>query len=114
MYESDPHGIKPHDPGSKFDAGKTLAGVLGDFGLALMAVADVGTFGAKKYSRGGWQSVPDGFQRYIDAMWRHLLKERYEPVDQDSGLPHIAHACWNLLAVLELMLREKNCSGTDT
>jgi hypothetical protein len=30
-----------------------LAGVLGDFPRALLAVAEVGTFGARKYSRGG-------------------------------------------------------------
>ena len=65
--EFDPNGKAPSDPGSKLDGGKPLAGVLGDFALALMAVAEVGTHGAEKYSRGGGQSVPDAETRYHDA-----------------------------------------------
>ncbi len=104
--EQDPNGINQHAPGAKLDAGKPMAGVLGDFGLALMAVAEVGTFGANKYTRGGWQSVPNGIERYTDAAWRHLLKEPLEPLDDDSGLSHAAHMAWNALARLELQLRE--------
>ena len=105
--ERDPSGMAPHEPGAKLDAGKPMAGVLGDFGLALTAVAEVGTFGANKYTRGGWQSVPNGIERYTDAAWRHLLQEGQETVDIDSGLDHAAHMAWNALARLELMLRDK-------
>jgi hypothetical protein len=105
MNETDPNGKSAHEPGAKLDDCKIKAGVLADFSLALLEVAKVGTFGAKKYSRGGWQSVPDGIQRYGDAMWRHLLAERHEAYDKDSGLLHIAHEAWNLLAELELILR---------
>ena len=107
MNETDPNGLLPTDPGAKLDDGKILAGVLGDFSLALKEVAKVGTFGAKKYSRGGWQHVENGAERYYDALWRHLLDERHEPIDQDSGLLHSAHLAWNCLARLELILREK-------
>ena len=69
-------------------------------------MAEVGTHGARKYSRGGWQSVPDALTRYKDAEWRHLLKSRHEEYDQDSGLLHDAHKAWNVLAQLELRLRE--------
>lgn len=103
--EQDPTGRAPSEPGAKLDAGKVLAGVLGDFPRALLAVAEVGTFGASKYSRGGWQSVPDGVVRYQDAMWRHLLADRIDPIDADSGLQHAAQVAWNALAALELMLR---------
>jgi len=103
--ERDPYQIDQHAPGAKLDEGKILAGVLSDFSLALIEVAKVGTFGAKKYSRGGWQSVPDGITRYYDAKWRHLLDERHEPIAPDSGLLHAAHEAWNNLARLELMLR---------
>lgn len=106
MTEADPTGRSANEPGAKLDAGKPLAGVLMDFSLALLAVADVGTFGARKYSRGGWQHVPEGVTRYTDALWRHLLAERHEPHDQDSGLLHAAQTAWNALARLELMLRE--------
>lgn len=104
--EADPTGLAPSEPGAKLDAGKPLAGVLMDFSQALSAVVDVGTYGAKKYSRGGWRSVPNGVERYTDAMFRHLLKEQTEPNDPDTGLLHAAHAAWNALARLELMLQE--------
>jgi len=105
--EFDPTGTDAHAPGAKLDGGKCKAGVLSDFSLALMAVAEVGTHGADKYSRGGWQEVPDGETRYRDADWRHLLKSRHEDVDQDSGLLHDAHRAWNVLAALELRLRRE-------
>lgn len=105
--EQDPLGTDAHAPGAKLDAGKVLAGVLADFSLALLAVAEVGTHGAEKYSRGGWQSVPEGETRYKDADWRHLLKGRHEDRDPDSGLLHEAHRAWNVLAVLELKLRRE-------
>ena len=108
MQETDPNGIDQHESGSKLDDGKVLAGVLSDFSLALIEVAKVGSFGAKKYSRGGWQSVPDGITRYSDALWRHLLAERHELTDRESGLIHQAHLAWNALSRLELMLRESD------
>jgi hypothetical protein len=104
--EQDPNGISAHDPGAKLDAGKPMAGVLGDFGLALLEVAKVGTFGAEKYSRGGWQSVENGQERYRDAAIRHLLIQHVEDIDNQSDLLHLAHQAWNVLAELELKLRE--------
>jgi len=104
--ESDPAGIDQHQPGAKLDAGKTLAGVLLDFGNALERVARVGTFGAEKYTRGGWQSVKDGPQRYEDALMRHLLELRnLEGIDHQTGMPHLWHAAWNILAIIELQER---------
>lgn len=102
--EHDPTGRDAHEPGAKLDAGKVYAGLLGDFSRALMAVAEVSTHGANKYSRGGWMTVPNGIVRYKDAAWRHMLKDNYEERDGDSGLLHYAHFAWNVLAVLELML----------
>lgn len=107
MSECDPNGMMPHAPGAKLDHGKQKAAVLHDFALALKAVSDVGTFGAIKYSRGGWQHVPNGQERYHDALWRHLLTSRHEEIDPDSGLDHLAHLAWNALAILDLKLREK-------
>lgn len=108
MMERDPYGIQPDQPGAKLDAGKNRVGlVFFGFSRALGAVGLVGTFGAEKYTDNGWQAVPDGERRYSDAMLRHLLAEgRGELVDRDSGLLHAAHAAWNALARLELMLRE--------
>lgn len=105
VEETDPTGRKASEPGAKLDSGKVMAALLKDFSLALTEVAKVSTFGAKKYTRGGWQSVPNGVDRYDDAKWRHMLKERHEPHDKDSGLLHAAHEAWNALARLELILR---------
>lgn len=112
VIETDPYGKAANEPGAKLDQGKVLAGVLGDFSLALLAVAEVGTFGAKKYARGGWQSVERGVERYGDAKWRHLLKGRHESHDPDSALLHLAHEAWNVLAELELRLRDARGSKT--
>lgn len=106
--ERDPKGIDPHKPGAKLDAGKVRPSlILSDMARAILAVAEVGTFGANKYSDGGWQYVQDGIKRYRDAMDRHRLRGAIEERDPDSGLLHAAHEAWNALAVLELMLREK-------
>lgn len=83
-----------------------MAGLLNDFSLALTAVAEVGTFGAIKYTRGGWQTVPNAITRYNDAGWRHRLMAQRQPHDRDSGLLHKAHEAWNILAELELILRK--------
>ncbi len=112
--EVDPKGIDQHAPGAKLDAGKTMPSlVLNDMARALLAVAEVATFGAKKYSRGGWQSVDNAIERYGDAQDRHRLKSAFEPVDADSGLLHEAHLAWNTLARLELILREIEKNETN-
>jgi hypothetical protein len=105
--EKDPNGVNAHAPGAKLDAGKPRVGlVLGEFSRALEAVSAVGTFGANKYTPRGWVEVPNGEERYADALWRHLLADcRGEELDEQSGLAHLAHAAWNALAVLELGLR---------
>jgi hypothetical protein len=80
--------------------------VLGDFSRALAAVADVGTFGASKYTDRGWLSVDKGIERYDDAGVRHYLDRKAgEEYAADSKLLHLAHECWNKLAELELTLR---------
>jgi len=93
---------------TKNDKGKPLAGlVLQDFARALEQVVEVGTFGAKKYSKHGWLSVPDARERYTDALYRHLLAYgKGDYTDDDSGLRHLSHAAWNILAILELEERE--------
>lgn len=107
--EQDPSGRDAHTPGAKLDAGKNRLGlVLQGFALALQAVGEVGTYGANKYTDNGWMEVPNGQARYTDALYRHLLKEATgEQCDPDTDLLHAAHAAWNALARLDLMLREK-------
>lgn len=105
MTDQDPHGLDAHEPGAKLDRGKNRLGlVLGGFSDALVAVGQVGTYGANKYSDSGWKAVLHGEGRYMDAALRHMLAhlggERRDP---ESGLEHMAHAAWNLLAVLQFM-----------
>jgi hypothetical protein len=106
LKEIDPNGIGQHDIGAKLDKGKPDASLLGMFGKALLAVAEVGTYGAEKYTRGGWEGVSDGINRYTAAMLRHYFAERYDIYDSDLPVLHAAQVAWNALARLELMLRE--------
>lgn len=104
--EKDPNGKDAHEKGAKLDNGKARVDLLfSGFYNALLAVADVATHGARKYTDGGWLEVPDGRRRYTAALGRHLLKENIELNDSDSGLAHDAHLAWNALARLELRLR---------
>ncbi len=104
--ERDPTGRDPHAAGAKLDAGKNRLGlVLHGFAGALAEVGKVGTYGANKYSPNGWRDVPNGMDRYLDAMYRHLFAMNDETHDPESGLPHMAHAAWNALAVLEFAMK---------
>lgn len=103
--EKDPHGKDPHETGAKLDAGKPRVElVLGGFSRALMEVVKVGTYGATKYTDNGWMDVPNGAARYRDAAGRHRLAT--DALDKDTGLLHRAHEAWNVLAALELELRD--------
>lgn len=113
MSEFDPNGVSAHAPGAKLDAGKVeVSLILEGFARALLEVGKVGTFGAHKYTRNGWQSVPDGIYRYRNAADRHRLKSAFEAVDPDSNLYHKAHEAWNVLAELELLLRKYEQGGS--
>lgn len=105
--QTDPFGISQHQPGAKLDGNKPDTSLLLYFGRALTEIAEVGTIGARKYTRGGWQTVPDGVNRYTSAMLRHLLTEQREERDSETNMYHAAQVAWNALARLELILREK-------
>lgn len=113
--EKDPYGRNPHEPGAKLDAGKApvFQGVLDYFPRAIEAVAMVSAAGADKYAWKGWESVQDGYNRYMNAAGRHFTKKAKEgPVDKDflatrRVILHDAQIAWNVLAALELYLREE-------
>ena len=105
--EHDPKGLNQNDPGAKFDAGKVEVGLIfNDMPRALLAVAEVGTYGRYKYTKGGWKHVDSGVERYTNAMDRHRLKEGIELHDDESGIYHAAHLAWNALARLELLIQQ--------
>lgn len=100
--------------GAKFDHGKIRPSlILHGFPRAIEAVAEVGMYGLTLHEEGSWKDVPNGLQRYREALQRHLLKHATEDRDKGSGLLHEAHQCWNNLAVLELRLIEME-KATET
>ena len=109
--EQDPNGVSAHQPGSKLDAGKLRPWLMmSGFARALNAVAEVTTKGAEKYTPNGWISVPNGEERYMEGFCRHALAlgrgEKYDLGPGGTGCLHKAQMIWNLLASLELELRD--------
>ena len=103
----DPYNIPQHESGAKLDATKPDFSLLDDFSLALFEMVRVATYGAKKYSRSGWTTVPDGIKRYSAAMLRHYFSEPMQEFDTESGMMEAAMTAWNSMARLELKLRKK-------
>lgn len=88
-------------PGIKHDAGKPRFDLI-DPGAEL-ALVEVLTLGAQKYSPENWRFVERW--RYEAAMGRHLnARRRGELLDPESGKPHTAHAmaCLMFLLVWDL------------
>lgn len=82
--------------------------------MGTAAVRDVYTFGAEKYAPNTWQKLENGYERYKAAMFRHVLAhEQGEMRDRESGLPHLAHAAWNALAMLYFGLKDKGYEGKN-
>jgi hypothetical protein len=87
--------------GRKFDNGKL------EYHLvpisSLKAVADVLTYGAKKYAPDNWKKVPNGTDRYYNAALRHIIDWREgEQNDRETNKNHLAHAICNLMFLYEL------------
>lgn len=69
---------------------------------AIKALAEVLTFGARKYKPNNWKQCEEQ-DRYVAALYRHLEAWRSGEVnDTDSGMPHLAHAMTNIAFLLEL------------
>ena len=71
----------------------------------LYDIAEVRMYGNNKYPNGGpdnWKNVEP--ERYRDAAFRHWLLYLEDPygVDEESGLPHIAHVACNIAFLCEL------------
>lgn len=106
----------------KKDAGKIRMELLDGVPNALRLCAAVLTVGAVKYEDHGYHRVPDGVRRYAGARCRHYnaaaagaLAERasgrpgaaLRALDDESNLPHLAHAAVSALIELELALKEE-------
>ena len=104
----------------KADAGKAMPDLfeLG-FANAIRLVQATMEYGAQKYEAHSWQNVPNGLERYTRAGARHRQDRQRDwremgtagatlySKDRESGLPHIAHEIFNLMAQLELALSEE-------
>ncbi|TXH11214.1 MAG: hypothetical protein E6R03_14605 [Hyphomicrobiaceae bacterium] len=87
--------------GLKFDSGKTQYHLMPP--NALEEICKVLMFGAAKYSENNWRIVDDANTRYYNAGMRHLQAWlQGEKLDQESGLPHLAHALCCFTFLLEL------------
>ena len=77
------------------------------FPNALMALGEVMTWAAKNkgYLANDWKDIPNPSMSLLGAASRHRNKRlKGEEFDDESGLPHLAHETFNVLAQLELLL----------
>ncbi|QFP93571.1 hypothetical protein [Pectobacterium phage CX5] len=100
--------------GMKYDGGKPRMDLLlSGCPQALTQVAEILTFGAAKYAAHSWQTVPQGEERYLAALLRHLTAHAGgEDKDAESGMSHLAHAACNALFILELEARRAKSKPT--
>ena len=80
--------------------GGHLIGLLRGQESAFDAVAEVYGYGAQKYQSRNWER---GYcwELSVSACYRHLRAYRYaQECDPESGLPHLAHALFHVLALL--------------
>ncbi len=85
--------------GTKHDDGKPDISLLSS--TAVLKIAQVMTFGKKKYDAHNWRK---GFpySRLLSAALRHIFAYvGGETLDPESGISHLAHACCCLMMVLE-------------
>jgi len=85
--------------GAKDDGGKNRLDLIPAY--PLWELGRVYTFGAGKYEDNNWRKGLK-WSRIFAAVMRHLWKWwSGEELDEESGLPHLSHACWGLLSLLE-------------
>ena len=74
----------------------------------LEQLANVYTFGATKYADHNWRKGIV-FSRIFGAIMRHMWAFwRGEDNDKESGLSHLAHACWGTMTLMEFMRNRKD------
>jgi len=101
--------------GAKYDGGKLNFRAFSR-GLAkpIKAIAAVLTYGCEKYAEDSWQQVPNGKARYESALDRHMNAWKDgEKYDEESGLPHLAHAACNMMFVLWFELTDGSLDDKD-
>lgn len=85
--------------GRKYDSNKPRYSLLPTG--TVLNVVQVLEYGAVKYEVDNWQKVPDARTRYYDAAMRHIDDWwNGSEIDEESSLPHLAHAICCLLFLL--------------
>lgn len=85
--------------GIKYDENKERYDLIPPY--SLNEIAKVFTYGSKKYADRNWE-LGMKWGRIFGAVMRHTWAFwRGEELDKESGLPHLAHAAWGLLILLE-------------
>jgi len=78
-----------------------------DFPKALLGFARVKEIGAIKYDFDNWKKGGKPDREYLDAALRHMTEFKSgEEFADDTGCHHLAHAAWNLFALIELNVDE--------
>jgi len=80
------------------------------FPNALLMLGEVMTWAAKNkgYLANDWKDIPNPQMSLLGAASRHRNKRlKGEEFDDESGLPHLAHECFNVMAQLELLITDK-------
>jgi len=91
------------------NAGKPDLSYLLGLPKALEALSVVFEQGAIKYERNNWKKGGKPDAEYLGAALRHIFKAtNNEDFDPETGALHLAHAIWNLAALIELNM------GPDT
>ena len=97
--------------GQKHNEGKLPLDIMltVQFPKAIQAVCKATLFGHEKYKDTdldwlNYKRVRGGSTTYANACQRHNFNKSGR--DDQSGLPHIVHKCWNALAELELWIEE--------
>ena len=68
---------------------------------SIKGMAEVLTYGAKKYKPNSWQNLEDGINKHYAATMRHIMKWRSgEENDEDTNLHHLKHAMTNLMFLI--------------
>lgn len=85
----------------RFNQGKPQLSFLRKFGTANIELAKVFEMGAAKYGRDNWL-IGFSTATLMDCIDRHLQAyANGEIVDEESGLHPLAHAAWNIMALLK-------------
>lgn len=78
-------------------------------------IAKIREYGVKKYKDpDNWKRVSP--ERYRDAAFRHFMAYLDDPygVDEESGLPHLAHLACNIAFLCEMQKDEVRGFGPET